>query len=70
MQLFHACLHLTFPYTCRPNIYLEYRGANVTEPLVALKEYIDELREKGVGARKAVIYTMYGFGILKLLFKE
>ena len=44
---------------CRPNIYLEYRRQNAVDPLEALKEYIDEVKEHGVKARKAVIYTMY-----------
>ncbi|XP_071123735.1 ATP-dependent DNA helicase RecQ-like [Mytilus edulis] len=41
----------------RPNIFLKYKSEPGMEPLVEIKWYLDEIKEKGVGADKAILYV-------------
>ncbi len=43
--------------TFRPNIYLKYISKSAMDMETELNPYIDELREKGVEAKKCIIYT-------------
>ncbi|CAG2220039.1 recQ [Mytilus edulis] len=41
----------------RPNIFLKYKSEPGMEPLVEIKWYLDEIKEKSVGADKAILYV-------------
>ncbi|CAG2244500.1 recQ [Mytilus edulis] len=41
----------------RPNIFLKYKSEPGMEPLVEIKWYLDEIKEKGVMADKAILYV-------------